>query len=256
MRLRSEVVLIVGFLGFVAILSALFFGWRWLEARLFSSNPDYTVTHVAIETQLAITPEHIKALTGIHEGINIFSFSASKKREELLRNRPNLADVRIQKILPDTVRITALDRLPVLRIEGTHFATDSLGTVMAIDERQRLRWTSLPRLSEGNRPVNVVPGQTLTDRHAIALAIINVYNSMSGIGFRIDAIDVSGRVYVTLEVVDRNIYREVRLVWEEMTSQAAMQNALWMASEALAKPEAATLIRFDVLLETQTVYGI
>jgi len=125
---------------------------------------------------------------------------------------------------------------------------------MAIDEAQRRRWVSLPMLTEGTRKINAVPGQTLSGRHALALDVINVYNTMAGISFRIDSIDVGGRVYLILQVTEG--HREIRLAWNEMVSQENMRTALRMASEALARPNAATLIRFDVLLSTMMVYGI
>lgn len=254
MRVRTEIKLIAAVCACVAAFAGLTFGWRWLNAMMFSENPVYTVKNLEIVTQLATTPQQIQALTSIHEGINIFSFNASRKRSELLRNVPNLAEARIEKILPDTVRITTTDRLPVLRIAATNFAVDSRGTVMAIDEAQRRRWVSLPVLTEGTRKINVVPGQTLSGRAALALDIINVYNTMAGISFRIDSIDVGGRIYLILQMAEG--HREIRLAWSEMTSQENMRTALRMASEALGRPNAATLIRFDVLLSTMMVYGI
>lgn len=254
MRVRTEVILIAAVCACLAAFAGLAFGWRWLNALMFNENPAYTVKNVEIVTQLAATPERIQALTSITEGINIFSFNASRKRNELLRNVPNLADVRIEKILPDTVRITAIDRLPVLLLASTNFAVDSQGTVMAIDQSQRRRWSSLPELTEGNRKINAIPGQTLSGRHALALDVINAYNSMAGISFRIDAIDVGGRVYLILQMAEG--HREIRLAWTEMTSHEAMRTALRMASEALARPNAASLTRFDVLLSTMMVYGI
>lgn len=254
MRLRTEITLIAAIFACVAAFTGLAFGWRWLNALMFTQNPVYTIQNVEITTQLAATPERIQALTSIHEGINIFAFNASRKREELLRNVPNLADVRIKKILPDTVKITAIDRLPVLQLAKTNFAVDSQGTVMAIDEAQRRRWMSLPILTEGTRKINVIPGQTLSGRHALALDIMNVYNAMDSISFRIDSIDVGGRIYLILQMAEGHC--EIRLAWDEMTSQENMRKALSMASKALARPNAASLIRFDVLLSTMMVYGI
>ncbi len=250
MRLRAGLVV----LGIVIVLTALYFGWRGLDFIMFKDNPAYTIHHVEISTQLAASKNRIVELTGISEGVNIFSFSASSKREELLRNVPNLGDVKITKKLPDTVEIVAIDRLPVVRLESTNFASDRKGTVMTIDASQRKRWSSLPVLMDGNEKINVTPGETLTGKNLLALSVINVYNEMDGISFRIDNIDIGGRIYLILQTSDGQ--REIRLVWDELETSNDIRMALRMASEALAQPKAASLIRFDVLLSTLLVYGI
>lgn len=250
MRLRAGLVT----LGIVIASAALYFGWRGLDFIMFKNNPVYTIQHVEITTQLAVTPQEIRALTDIKEGVNIFSFNASRKQQELLRNKPNLGEVKITKKLPDMVEIIAIDRLPVMRLDSTNFAADSKGTVMAIDESQRKRWSSLPVLMNGNETINATPGETLSAKNALALSVVNVYNEMDGISFKIDNLDISGRIYLILQTADSQ--REIRLVWDELTTNDDIRTALRMASEALAQPKAATLIRFDVLLSTMLVYGI
>lgn len=250
MRLRAGLVA----LGVGIALAALYFGWRGLDFIMFKDNPTYTIRHVEISTQLAASKSKIMELTGISEGINIFSFSASDKREELLRNVPNLGEVKITKKLPDTVEIVAIDRLPVVRLDATNFASDRKGTIMAIDASQRKRWSSLPVLMDGNEKINATPGETLSGKNLLALSVVNVYNEMDGISFRVDTIDVSGRIYLILQTADGQ--REIRLVWDELETTNDIRMALRMASEALAQPKAASLIRFDVLLSTLLVYGI
>ncbi len=250
MRLRAGLIT----LGIVLASAALYFGWRGLDFIMFKDNPAYTIHTIEITTQLAVTKQEIRALTDIREGVNIFSFSASRKREELLRNKPNLGEVKIVKKLPDTVEIVAIDRLPVLRLDSTNFASDSKGTVMAIDESQRKRWSSLPVLMDGNERINVTPGETLSGKNSLALSVVNVYNEMDGISFKIDNVDISGRIYLILQTADSQ--REIRLVWDELKTNDDIRMALRMASEALAQPKAASLIRFDVLLSTLLVYGI
>jgi len=250
MRLKAGIVS----MGIVIVSAALYFGWRGLDFIMFKDNPAYTIRKLEITTQLAVTPQEIRALTDIKEGGNIFAFNASHKREELLRNKPNLGEVKIVKHLPDTVEIIAIDRLPVMRLDATNFAADSKGTVMAIDESQRRRWASLPVLMNGNERIVATPGEMLSGKNALALSVINVYNGMDGISFKIDDIDISGRIYLILQTADSQ--REIRLVWDELNTENDIRTALRMASEALAQPKAAALIRFDVLLSTMLVYGI
>ena len=221
---------------------------------MFSENPRYAIRTMDISTELCVTPQHLKDLTGIREGVNLHTFSAAKKRQELLRNLPNLRDVRIAKRFPDHVTIVATDRVPVMKLGTTNFAVDQDGNVLAMEEFQRRRWAAIPVVVDGTRRIPLLPGQPVSDKYRIALDIVNACNAMEGISFRINQIDVSGRIYILLLTSDSS--REIRLVWNEMDSPERIRLALKMASETLADPKAAPLIRFDVLLETKLVYGI
>ena len=250
MRLKATLVVV----GSILIGLALFFGWRGLDFLMFTGNPYFTIREVKISTQLAVSEQKIRDLTGIAEGKNIFSFSSSDKRNALLRNVPNLSEVTISKTLPNRVEITAIDRIPVIKIGTTNFASDKDGNIMVIDESQRTRWSSLPVLINGNERIHAVPGQKLSDKFLTALYVMNIYNEMDGISFHIEQIDVSGRIYLILQTAENS--REVRLVWEEISSQDNIRLALKMASESLAQPNAASLIRLDVILTKKSVYGI
>ena len=126
--------------------------------------------------------------------------------------------------------------------------------MLAMEEFQRRRWAAIPVVVDGTRRIPLLPGQPVSDKYRIALDIVNACNAMEGISFRINQIDVSGRIYILLLTSDSS--REIRLVWNEMDSPERIRLALKMASETLADPKAAPLIRFDVLLETKLVYGI
>ncbi|MGI5869706.1 MAG: cell division protein FtsQ/DivIB [Kiritimatiellia bacterium] len=229
-------------------------GWQTLYRLMFSENPAYEIRTLDITTEHCVTPQRLKELTGIREGVNLHSFSASKKRRELLRNLPNLYDARIVKRFPDHVEIRATDRVPVMKLGATNFAVDKDGNVLAMEAFQRRRWANIPVLIEGNRKIQMQPGQVVSDKYRTALDIVNIYNAMEGISFKINQIDISGRIYILLITSDG--HREIRLVWSEMTSSENMRLALKMASATLADPKAAPLIRFDVVLETKFVYGI
>ncbi len=247
MRLKA-----IGVVLFIALGSlGIFYGWQELKSLMFTGNSQYQIKKLKISTKLAVTPAEVKTYTGIQEGVNIFSFSAEKARTQLLQNVPNLSEVTIVKRLPDEVEIKAFDRLPVLRLKNPSFASDKNGTVMILDEKQN--WHSLPRLVTFTQKQNPVPGQTLEGKASMALEIVNVYNEMDGISFKLNSIDIDGKVYVILQTSDGR--REIRLVWEELISKADIRQALKMASETLAQPKAAGLVRFDVLLSTKQVYG-
>lgn len=229
-------------------------GWQALSRLMFSENPAFTIQSLEIKTEHCVSPQRIKELTGIREGVNLHSFSATRKRKELLRNLPNLYDVRIVKRFPDHVTLIATDRVPVMKLGDTNFAVDQDGNVLAMEEFQRKQWSAIPVILETNRKTQFFPGQSLSDRYKTALQVVNVYNDLESVSFKIDQIDLSGRIYLILITADSS--REIRLIWDELTSPQRIRRALVMASESLADPKAAPLIRFDVFLKTKLVYGI
>ena len=269
--MRLKAILIT--LGVMFACIGIFYGWQGLKAAMFTQNPQYEIKKLDISKSNAVKEQEVIKFTGISEGVNLFSFSAAEKRRKLLESVPNLSDVRIVKTLPDKVKIAMTDRLPVLRLGDTDFAADKDGTVMTLDWEQK--WAFLPKLFDSSRKQNPVPGQKLEGKAAQALAIANVYNEMDGISFKLNGILVDARFYVILQTSEGR--REIRLVWEELTSLGAMRKAtsdskthagpeeltsreairgaLEMASEAMARKEAAGLICLDVMLSTKKVYG-
>ena len=93
MRLRETAPWLAAF----AIAIACFVAWRWLSAAMFSRNPQYELRRVEISPGYAKSEREIRDITGLREGVNLFSFRASEVRERLLRTTPNIADVEISK---------------------------------------------------------------------------------------------------------------------------------------------------------------
>lgn len=269
MRVKAVVIT----LGVMFACIGIFYGGQGFKAVMFTKNPQYEIKQLEIISSNAVKDQEIIKLTGISKGINLFSFSAAEKRRKLLESVPNLSEVRIVKTLPDKVKIVTTDRLPVLRLGDTDFATDKDGTVMTLDMEHK--WAFLPKLFDSSRKQNPIPGQKLEGKAAQALAIANVYNEMNGASFKLNGILVDGRFYVILQTSEGR--REIRLVWEELTSREAMRQAassgksidstggltsrdaireaLEMASATLARKEAAGLVCLDVMLSTKKVYG-
>ena len=217
--MRLKAILIT--LGVMFACIGIFYGWQGLKTAMFTQNPQYEIKKLDISKSNAVKEQEVIKFTGISEGVNLFSFSAAEKRRKLLESVPNLSDVRIVKTLPDKVKIAMTDRLPVLRLGDTDFAADKDGTVMTLDWEQK--WAFLPKLFDSSRKQNPVPGQKLEGKAAQALAIANVYNEMDGISFKLNGILVDARFYVILQTAEGR--REIRLVWEELTSRGAMRKA-------------------------------
>jgi len=80
--------------------------------KFFFSNADYTLKRVTFELDGVMTREEALAETGIHEGENIFRADLTMA-EKALRATPQVADVIIERRLPDHIAISITARDPV-----------------------------------------------------------------------------------------------------------------------------------------------
>ena len=148
MRLRET----APWLAVAAIALACFFAWRWLSAAMFTRNPQFELRRVDISPGYAKTEREIRDITGLREGVNLFSFRSSEVRERLLYATPNIADVEISKRLPDAVSVVVHDRVPVANLCSPSLALDANGFVFTILRRDAERYRSLPRIENGAEP--------------------------------------------------------------------------------------------------------
>lgn len=257
MRLRET----APWLAAAAIAFACFFAWRWLSAAMFSRNPQYELRRVEISPGYAKTEQEIRDITGLREGVNLFSFRASEVRERLLRTTPNIADAEISKRLPDAVSVVVHDRVPVANLCSPSLALDANGFVFTILPRDAERYRSLPRIENGSEPFRPPAGRTLSDapgtpsgveaRVARALRVARLCDRPER-AFRVSDIDVSNPVYLVLLTADN---RFIRLVWEEISDDAAILQGLSMADDTLRDPASRAHRQFDVILSAGKVFG-
>jgi len=80
--------------------------------KFFFSNAEYTLHRVTFELDGVMTREEALAATGLQEGENIFRADLAGA-EKFLRDIPQVADVVIERHLPDRIAITLTARTPV-----------------------------------------------------------------------------------------------------------------------------------------------
>lgn len=80
--------------------------------KFFFSNSDYTLKRVTLELDGVMTREEALEETGIREGENIFRIDLANA-EKALRTIPQVADVCIERHLPDHIAVTITARHPV-----------------------------------------------------------------------------------------------------------------------------------------------
>lgn len=111
-----------------------------------------------------LTPEEIKKRLGLIEGqANLFGFNLSRSRKRLLFETPNLKSVIITRILPDTLKVNVLERVPIALIwvgSSVWLGVDDECCIFVVDS-QRLKLPEIiahigPWLKPGNKAVGLV----------------------------------------------------------------------------------------------------
>jgi cell division septal protein FtsQ len=105
-RWVSNVFLVVG-VGVGA-----FFGLQAALDKFFFKNAEYTLRRISFELDEILTRDEALAVTGLREGINIFSVDFAKV-EAALREIPQVHDVRLARKLPDQIDVSITARRPI-----------------------------------------------------------------------------------------------------------------------------------------------
>lgn len=112
-RRKQRIILYAG--EAVVLLGLLAFAWvgiRALVSAQFTKNTDYNVRVVEVNADGTMTREEVLAITGIREGLNIFSLNL-ETAQRALTSIPEIKAARVERILPDTVTIDIDARRPV-----------------------------------------------------------------------------------------------------------------------------------------------
>jgi hypothetical protein len=92
-----------------------------LNALLFSRNPMFTLNRIEIQTeegafiQASLIREWMEEHDrhAVTEGMNLFAIDIAAVRQDFLRKIPNLRAMRIERVLPDTLRVALRERTPI-----------------------------------------------------------------------------------------------------------------------------------------------
>jgi len=108
---------LIGQLCALSLIVALACGLVWFGLnkaldKFFFSNPAYNLCELGLELDGVMTREDLLAETGIQSGDNIFRIDIAGI-DHKLREIPMVADVSIERIMPDRIEITLTRRIPV-----------------------------------------------------------------------------------------------------------------------------------------------
>jgi hypothetical protein len=198
--------LTAGAVGYAAILFA--------GNALFAENPRFTIQHIEVQAGAVKTEpivlEYLKHV-GVAPGKNLFSFSIRELSDVYLARNPLVRHVRVERVLPDTLRFALLERQPLARL-GQHgtLVVDRDGYVF----RMLQRLGELPVIIEQGTP-SWSPGDTVFGMLAAALEVLDVCDDPR-VGLRILGVDVRHPEYLLIHVLTTDGIKEARLSWVDM----------------------------------------
>jgi len=98
-----------------SILGGGFYGIREGLRRFLWENPDYRLAEIRVRTDGILTRDDILNIVKVKEGDNIFAVNLSRTKTSL-QKVPEVDQVEIQRIPPNRINITVLERKGVARI--------------------------------------------------------------------------------------------------------------------------------------------
>lgn len=204
--LAMVALLVAGAVGYAGILL--------IRDMLFTENRRYEIEKIEIQGGAVKTEEIIREYldyVGIAPGKNLFSYDMDLLRSLYLERNPLVHAVRVERILPDTLRFYVWEREPLARLgqRGT-LVVDRDGYVFRL--RQGLH--RLPVIIEKGE-TGWSPGQTVSGMLTAAIEVLEVCDNPR-IGLRIMGVDVRHSEYLLIHVLTADGIKEARLSWLDM----------------------------------------
>jgi cell division septal protein FtsQ len=117
---------------------ALYRGGRAAMKHFLWENPDYQIAEIEVVSDGVLTREQTLAASGITTGQNIFTVSPARTRERLAQ-LPQVERVEVQRIMPNKISISIVERKPVAWITAGHDDDPSASpNALLIDRSGRL----------------------------------------------------------------------------------------------------------------------
>ncbi len=170
-------------------------------------------------------------------GVNLAEVPFATLRERLLKDVPNLRDVKISRRLPNFVRVEAFERVPVVRVIGSganaspNNAADREGVVFWYPRRDT---ALLPIIREAKKNTSA-PGDRLTGMALAALQLLEEAADPAFAALKIQEVDTFKPDYLFATLGDSS---RAKIAWEDMekptkASRISLTNQLARLSKAV-----------------------
>lgn len=192
---------------------------------------------------------------GLTNGVNLAQVPFAELRERLIRDMPNLRDIKIVRTVPNRVRIEVSERVPVVRVIGAgknanpNYTADSEGRVFWYPRRNT---TLLPIIREAKKNTSTA-GARLSGMALAALRLLEEAADPEFAILKIQEVDTFKQDYLFATLGDSS---RAKIAWEDMeshtkASQASLRRQLERLSQAMKSNVAA-----GAKLWNATDYGV
>ncbi len=134
----------VGILAVVMLVYGLF---EILKDRFIYSNPDFAIRKVDVHVKGYLSPELVLKWSGVSTGENIFRVDLAAIRRNL-EFVPQIKQVTVERVLPNTIRISVEEREPIARILVPVASSNSIRADQVWIDENGIVFTRLDRNNE------------------------------------------------------------------------------------------------------------
>lgn len=233
-RVRRASALAVLAVALTGCAAAVYFGGQWLGDRLFAGHPLYTVRHLDIRTDGALSPARIRESFNLQPGMNLFAVNLRKLHADLMKI-PEVRSVDIRRQLPGTLVFRIDERAALARLTevqpGVRLAVDREGRVLGQGS-----WSAALPLITGWPQAGLQPGRRITERQLTdALAVLDLCAGARWSNIRIQAVDVAQPDYLELRLAHgERVWLGRSQLEERLGKLAVMLKALAERGQSLA----------------------
>lgn len=253
----------------VLIGSILLLAGGWLLHRdYFRSNRNMRLSYLKVDAGPSISPALVREWVGLREGVGLFDVDISAVRNRLVAEAPQVKDIEISRILPDTMHLRVVGRQPLVRLGRD-------GRLVADEEGLIFVWQGgldiLPCLVGGDRHTGRIgrdgiviggerrqihPGSLLGGMGRAALRVLSLVENPAW-RLQVMEVDVSAADHLKLLLRDR---REILLAWEGMREDSErsldrLKRRMSSLLQVLSDPASRDCRFFDATVDDQRIIG-
>ena len=180
---------------------------------------------------------------GLTNGMNLAHVPFAELRERLIKDTPNIRDIKISRTIPNKVRVEVLERVPVVRVVGSgananaNYTADSDGVVFWYPRRDT---TLLPIIRESAKNTST-PGARLSGCALSALWLLEEAADPEFSILKIQQVETFKQDYLFATLGDSS---RAKIAWEDMdkdskASRTSLRRQLKRLSQAMQSNVAA-----------------
>jgi len=151
---------------------------------------------------------------GVRNGANLALIDFDAKRQEILRDIPNIREISVTRHLPNRVEIVIEERRPVVRmgVHGRNAVTGRVADTEGVVFTCRRGTSMLPTIREKETAVTPV-GQRLTGRNLAALRLVEAASDKDFAALGILDADITKQDFI---LVTLGSYAQAKIAWDGM----------------------------------------